>query len=401
MKLTEDLAKRLLREEGLPVPEGVATDTARNAGRVAAEFGGVIAVKALVAAGRRGKSGLVSLVEGSDAAESAAAGMLGRNTPAGHVARVYIEKGAEISSELYLAFSFDDRTPMLTLSCDGGVEIEDVHRNTPERIVTVAIDPLAGLRSWEAIEHWSRAGLTGRPLAEVGRLTARLWRAFVALDAIMLEVNPLALDSNGRAMLVGAMLEVDDDAVDRHPELAGAPERMPDNPRERAVQDTNRANPGGDARYVELDGNIGLLVAGGGAGLLQHDLIVDLGGHPANHSDISPSPGTVKMEAVLDAVFTNPRARSLLIGYNHLQMAPVDKVVEALGNSINRNKVDTSRFPIILRLFGPREAEARARAAEIGGLHYLPAGTSLADGARAIVEATENIVESESKEARS
>ncbi|MGZ0193680.1 MAG: hypothetical protein ACKVG5_15280 [Acidimicrobiales bacterium] len=107
------------------------------------------------------------------------------------------------------------------------------------------------------------------------------------------------------------------------------------------------------------------------------------------------------MEAVLDAVFTNPRARSLLIGYNHLQMAPVDKVVEALGNSINRNKVDTSRFPIILRLFGPREAEARARAAEIGGLHYLPAGTSLADGARAIVEATENIVESESKEARS
>jgi len=121
-------------------------------------------------------------------------------------------------------------------------------------------------------------------------------------------------------------------------------------------------------------------------------MIVDLGGRPANHSDISPAPETFKTEAVLDAVFSNPRSRSLLIGFNHLQMAPVDKIVEALAISVKRNKVDTAKFPIILRLFGPREAEARAMAAQIGGITYLPSGTSLSEGARAIVGATRKVV---------
>ncbi|MCM2561655.1 hypothetical protein M8756_04885 [Lutimaribacter sp. EGI FJ00015] len=390
MKLTEDIAKNLMRRANLPVPDGAPAETAAQAGELAAGYGGTVALKALLPTGRRGKSGLVRLVEASEA-QAVSSEMFGQQTEHGPVERVYVERGAQIEEEFYLAFSFADRMPMLTISTAGGVEIEQVHSTTPERIVTIAIDPLKGLRPWEAIDLWSRAGLSGRPLADVGRLTARLWRAFVDLDAEMMEINPLALDKNGRLSMVGTMIEIDDGALGRHPELPDAPSQQPDNPRERMVNEANRANPGGDARYVELDGDIGLLVAGGGAGLLQHDMIVDLGGRPANHSDISPAPGTVKTEAVLDAVFTNPRARSLLIGYNHLQMAPVDKVVEALANAVRHNKVDTSRFPIILRLFGPREAEARALAAEIGGVTYLPPGTSLLEGARAIVEATRKV----------
>ncbi len=398
MKLTEEIAKGLLRDLNLPVPDGAPAKTATEAGELASGFGGVVAVKALLPTGRRGKSGLVRVVQDSATAQAAAAEMLGQITDLGTVNRVYIEKGAEIAQELYLAFSFSDRMPMLTVSTAGGVEIEQVHSKTPDKIVTAPVDPLKGLRPWEAIELWSRAGLQGRALADVGRLTARLWRAFVTLDGEMLEVNPLAIDSVGGLSLVGTMLEIDDDAIDRHPGLADVPSRQSDNPRERMVNEANRANPGGDARYVELDGDIGLLVAGGGAGLLQHDMIVDLGGRPANHSDISPAPGTVKTEAVLDAVFSNPRARSLLVGYNHLQMAPVDKVVEALANSVRRNKIDTARFPIILRLFGPREVEARALATQIGGITYLPPGTSLADGARAIVEATRQATATRSEE---
>jgi succinyl-CoA synthetase beta subunit/citryl-CoA synthetase large subunit len=390
MKLTEDIAKNLMRRLRLPVPEGAVADTASMAGELALGLGGTVALKALLPTGRRGKSGLVRLVDSADA-EAAATGILGRETELGKVERVYVEKGAEIARELYLAFNFSDRLPMVTVSTAGGVEIETVHAETPEKIVTVPVDPLQGLRPWEAIELWSQAGLTGRPLAEVGRLTAKLWQAFVALDAEMMEINPLALDSDGRPSMVGTMLEIDDSALDRHPDLAALPAREAGNPRERMVDAVNHANPGGDSRYVELDGDIGLLVAGGGAGLLQHDMIVDLGGRPANHSDISPSPGTVKIEAVLDAVFTNPRARCLLVGYNHLQMAPVDKVVEALVNSVRRNKIDTTCFPIILRLFGPREAEARALAAELAGVTYLPSGTSLAEGARAIVEASRKL----------
>lgn len=391
MNLTEDIAKRLMRRFNLPVPDGAAGETAGKVGELAAEFGGTVALKALLPTGRRGKSGLVRLVDAADA-ESVATEMLGRETELGLVDRIYVEKGADIAQELYLAFSFSDRMPMLTISTDGGVEIEQVHAATPERIVTVPIDPLKGLRPWEAIDLWSRAGLTGRALADVGRLTARLWRAFVDLDAEMIEINPLAISGTGDLSLVGTMIQIDDGALGRHPELSDFPSQRPDNPRERLVDEANRSNPGGDARYVELDGDIGLLVAGGGAGLLQHDMIVDLGGRPANHSDTSPAPGTAKTEAVLDAVFSNPRSRSLLIGYNHLQMAPVDRVVEALANSVQRNNIDTSRFPIILRLFGPREAEARALADRIGGVTYLPSGTSLSEGARAIVEATRKIV---------
>lgn len=391
MKLTEDIAKSLMRRFKLPVPEGAAAETAAKAGELAAELGGTVAVKALLPTGRRGKSGLVRLVDAGDA-QAVATEMLGRETELGPVKRVYVEKGAGIDQELYLAFSFSGRMPMLTISTAGGVEIEQVHAKTPERIITTPVDPLRGLRSWEAIDLWSRAGLTGRTLAEVGRLTARLWQAFVELDAEMMEINPLAVGSSGHLSMVGTMLEIDDCTLYRHPDLAEISLSLSKNPRERMVDHVNRANPGGDARYVEIDGDIGLLVAGGGAGLLQHDIIVDLGGHPANHSDISPAPGTVKTEAVLDAIFSNPRARSLLIGYNHLQMAPVDRVVEALANSVKRNHVDTVRFPIILRLFGPREAEARALAAQIGGVTYLPPGTSLAEGARAIVEATRKVV---------
>jgi succinyl-CoA synthetase beta subunit/citryl-CoA synthetase large subunit len=391
MRLTEDITKSLLRGFNLPVPEGAAAKTAAEAGHIAAKFGGTVAIKALVPTGRRGKSGFVRLVPDAAGAQDAAAGMLGQDSGLGIVERVYVEQGAEIAREFYLAFSFADRMPMLTVSTAGGVEIEQIHLQSPEMIVTVPVDPLKGLRPWEAIDIWSRAGLQGRALADVGRLTARLWRAFVALDAEMMEVNPLAVDTAGRLSLVGAMLEIDDHALGRHPALAKAPSSQSENPRERLVTEANNANPGGDARYVELDGDIGLLVAGGGAGLLQHDMIVDLGGRPANHSDISPAPGTVKTEAVLDAVFSNPRARSLLVGYNHLQMAPVDRVVEALANSVRRNRINTSQFPIILRLFGPREAEARALAARIGGITYLPSGTSLADGARRIVEATQKV----------
>jgi succinyl-CoA synthetase beta subunit/citryl-CoA synthetase large subunit len=184
------------------------------------------------------------------------------------------------------------------------------------------------------------------------------------------------------------MLEIDDDALDRHSTLAAAPGRQPENPRERAVAEANRAHPGGDSRYVELDGDIGLLVAGGGAGLLQHDTIVDMGGRPANHSDMSPAPGTEKLEAVLDAVFTNPRARSLLIGYNYLQMAPCDRVAEALVNSVRRNRVDARAFPIVLRLVGPKEARAREIVAQVEGAIYLPHEATLADACRTIVEAT-------------
>lgn len=389
MKLTEDAAKELLQKRGLPVPQGAVATTASAAAAVAREYGGAVAVKALIAAGRRGKAGLVRLAETEVMASKAAADLLGIEAMGGKVERVYVERQVDIGRELYLSFAFADRTPRMVLSCQGGVDIEALHAASPEKIMVVDIDAIRGLTPWDAIAHWSGAGLTGRPLAAVGRLTAQLYNAFVAYDATMMELNPLALDGSGAPVLVGVMMEIDDLAASRQPGLSTAASATgSSNPREAAVEKANRDFPGGDSRYTELDGDIGLLVAGGGAGLLQHDMIVGMGGRPANHSDLSPAPGTEKVEAVLDAIFTNPRTRSLLIGYNYLQMARCDHVAQALKISIDRNGVDTTRFPIVLRLYGPEEESAREIVKTIPCANYLPPDSTLEDGCRAIVAAT-------------
>lgn len=389
MKLTEDLAKQILRQRNLPVPQGAVATTALGAAALAKEYGGGVAVKALIAAGRRGKAGLVRLAETEEAGWQAAADLLGVEAMGDKVRRVYVERQVDIARELYLSFAFADRTPRMVLSCQGGVDIEALHAASPEKIIVVDIDAVRGLKPWDAIEQWSGAGLTGRPLAAVGRLTAQLYDAFVACDATMMELNPLALDGNGVPVLVGVMMEIDDVALSRQSGLmADVSDPVTSNPREAAVEKANRDFPGGDSRYTELGGDIGLLVAGGGAGLLQHDMIVGMGGQPANHSDLSPAPGTEKVEAVLDAIFTNPKARSLLIGYNYLQMARCDHVAQALKISVERNRVDTTRFPIVLRLYGPEEAKAREIVKTIPCANYLPPGSSLEDGCRAIVAAT-------------
>jgi succinyl-CoA synthetase beta subunit/citryl-CoA synthetase large subunit len=392
VKLTEDRAKALLREHALPVPDGHVARTIAEVEDAARSLNGPIALKALVAAGRRGKAGLVALADDAAEGSKAAAAIFDKRFDGRPVNRVYVERQVQIARELYLSFAFGDREPQIIVSCSGGVDIEEVFATDPSAVIRASIDPLRGLRIWEALEIWKMSGLSGRTLASVARMTSRLYDVFVAADAQMLEINPLAIDPDGIPQLVGAMIEIDDDAASRHPNLGIAFEEISTvNPRERAVLEANRSYPGGASRYTELDGDIGLLVAGGGAGLLQHDLIVQMGGRPANHSDMSPAPGTEKMEAVLDGVFTNPRARSLLIGYNYLQMAPCDQVIKALVNSAIRNKVDARRFPIVIRLFGPKEKEARELAATIPGINYLAHGATLEEGVRAIVEATRRV----------
>ena len=392
MKLHENQTKQFLRERGLPVPLGGTASTIDECANLAADLGGKVALKALVAAGRRGKAGLVSLVGSQSEAKDAAQHILGQPSDEGPVKQILVERQVDIAQELYVSFSFTDRSMRVILSCEGGVEIEHVFKTNKGAILQSDIDATRGFPTWAATELWSQAGLHGRNLPVVARLTSQLYDSFVAADALMLEINPLALDKDNKPWLVGTMMEVDDDALFRHSDFQPTSQQnISDNPRERAVMQANRAYPGGDSRYSELDGDIGLLVAGGGAGLLQHDLIVGMGGRPANHSDMSPAPGTEKLEAILDAIFTNPRTRSLLVGYNFLQMAACDHVMKALVNSVERNQVDAARFPIVIRLFGPKEAEARALAATIPDVQYLPRSATLEDGARTIVEATRGV----------
>ena len=382
--LTEDIGKQILRDAGLPVPQGFRAMTAEAAAKAAKELGGPAVVKALVPTGRRGKANAVRMTETPDEARSAAADLLG-TTVNGHFCNaVYVEERVAIAEELYLAFILEDYPPRVLVSTQGGVDIETVHMDRPEAILTAAIDPLKGLASWEALDLWERAGLDTSRLPAVARVTAALYQTFARQNGIILELNPLVLDAQGKVTLVGAMMAIDDETI------IGEQEEKPKTDRELREARVRRASrdlPGGMVRYTELDGDIGMFVGGGGAGLHQHDLILAAGGRPANHTDASTQ-NPDKVRELIDTILDNPAVRSLFISWHYQQMAQIDKRVIPALELIRSRGIDTQAFPVVIRMFGQGEEAARAAAAEIPGIHYLPHGAPMTDGIELIVRLT-------------
>ncbi len=401
MKLLEHEIKSFLRDRGIPVPEGQVATSPAAAAAAAQAFGGRAVVKALIAAGRRGKAGAVRIVDTPDAAGAAAASLLDTVVAGCPVEAVYVEARVPIREELYLSFTFGSIAPQMVVSLSGGVDIEEVARTRPGAVVVRAIDPLGGLRAWHAAAAWEAAGAPSAGIPRLAEATVRLYEAFRDGDALMLELNPVAVTDSGSLSIVGAMAEIDDNALFRHPDWAsrseepGRSDGPSPNPREQQVRAANRALPGASVRYTELDGDIGLMVSGGGAGLLQHDLVLAAGEYPSCHTDLSPTPTAEKPAALLEAILANPRTRGLLIGFNYLQLARCDLTVEALLLALDRTGRDTRTFPVVLRLFGPHEDEARRLAAQRPGMTYLPAGATLADGVDAIVAAVRRVRERE------
>ena len=396
MRLTEEKVKAWLRDNQFPVPDGGAAASASEASAIAERLGSV-AVKAIVPTGRRGKAGAVHLVDTPKEAADAASTMIGQTINGYPVTDVYVESKFTIDAEYYLSFAFGPRAPKIVISRHGGVEIEQTFEHDPDAVIAADVDPLEDLKPWDAVGLWERAGVSGPVLARLGQLTSRLYTAFREADATMIECNPIAADSDGKLSLVGAMMEVDDNALFRHRNWSnaghgfGAEGRIL-NEREIAVMRANETLPGGALRYTELDGNIGILMGGGGASLLQHDMVVDFGGKLANHTDFSPAPSIDKPLAVLNAILENPNTKGLLLSFNYLQLLPCNILVEALCEALKLHNVDAHTFPVVVRVFGPGEEEARAMIEEFPGVRYMPPKASLDDAVKLIVDLTNEAV---------
>ena len=382
MNLHEYQAKEVFRSYGVPVPAGKVAASAEEAVAAAQALGGAVwVVKAQVHAGGRGKAGGVKLARDLDALRTAAAGMLGKRLTTAQtgpeglpVGRVYVESGSDIAREIYLSLTLNRERGRIALiaSSSGGMDIEEVAQQTPEKILSVTIHPAAGLGAHQAREIAFGLGLTGSQIGEFQSLAAALYRLYVEKDLSLLEVNPLILTRAGALVALDAKINVDANALFRHPELAELRDASQEDPMERRAAEH-------ELNYVSLDGDIACMVNGAGLAMATMDLIKLHGGQPANFLDVGGGATSERVTAAFELILSNQRVRAVLVNIFG-GIVRCDLIADGVINAVKKVGV---KVPVVVRLEGTNADKARSMLAS-SGLKITPA-TDLTDAARKVV----------------
>ena len=353
MKLHEYQAKALLDRAGIPVPPGMVAATPDEA-EAAARGIAPVAVKAQVHVGGRGKAGGIKLARTPEEARDAARAILGMDIKGLRVEKVYVERAAQVESELYLGITIDRdrRRPVVMLSTVGGVDIEEVAARSPEKIARGWPDPRLGLLPFEARRLSFEAGVPKELAMPVAVIAEKLYRVFTETDAMLLEINPLFVQPDGTLVAGDAKLDVDDNALYRRPELAAWKETTPDELVEEQARELGFS-------YVQLDGDVGII--GNGAGLVMStlDAVRNAGGRAANFLDVGGGAKEAVVKAALEIVLSNPRVRCVLINI----FGGITRGDEVAKGIIDVIREHPPRVPLVIRLSGT-EAEAGRRILE-------------------------------------
>jgi succinyl-CoA synthetase beta subunit/citryl-CoA synthetase large subunit len=394
-KVLEHHAKALLKERGLPVPEGFVIRDPEDRRLDSPPVGPPWMLKALVPLGRKGKAGLVRKAANPAEARRIASELLGRQHGGFRIEQILVEEQVPIQREFYVAFLYDSiaRAPLLMFSPQGGMDIEALSQLHPERIFRQVIDAGGGLHPFQARALCFKAGMRAELTARLAPVLTSLWRLFYDLDLRLLEINPLALLADGRLSLAGVLLNVDDDALFRHPDLSGIAEYGLDRSlsnltaRERRVVEADLAAPGsGAVRYTELDGDIALAVIGGGASLVVMDAIIRKGGRPANYSDIGPGKDSrAKMMALLEAALSKPGLKGFMTGSSVLAAADLSGMGPGLLQFMKDRGFDPRNTPVVVRLAGLGEERNRQALAGVPGIHFFGSEITIEEAAEKIV----------------
>jgi succinyl-CoA synthetase beta subunit len=382
MNLHEYQAKEVFRTYGIPVPAGKVAASAEEAAAVARALGGAVwVVKAQVHAGGRGKAGGVKLVRDVDAVREAAAGMLGKRlvTPQTAaeglpVGRVYVELGSEIARELYLSLTLNREKSRVALiaSAAGGMDIEEVAHRTPEKILSVTVHPAAGLQPHQARELAFGLGLSGSQISEFQALSSALYRLYMEQDLSLVEINPLIVTKAGALVALDAKINLDANALFRHPQLAQLRDASQEDPMERRAAEH-------DLNYVSLDGDIACMVNGAGLAMATMDLIKLHGGRPANFLDVGGGATSERVTAAFELILSNPKVRAVLVNIFG-GIVRCDIIAEGVINAVKKVGV---RVPVVVRLEGTNAGAARALLTQ-SGLTITPA-EDLTDAAHKVV----------------
>jgi succinyl-CoA synthetase beta subunit len=382
MNLHEYQAKDVFRSYGIPVPLGRVAASADEAAEAAAALGGSVwVVKAQVHAGGRGKAGGVKLTRDIEGVRSAAADMLSRRLVTQQtsaeglsVSQVYVESGSDIAREIYLSLTLNrDRGRIAFIgSAAGGMDIEEVAHRTPEKILSAVIHPAAGLAAYQARDLAFGLGLTGSQIGEFQSLTAALYRLYIDKDLSLVEINPLIVTKAGSLLALDAKINVDDNALFRHPELAQLRDSSQEDPMERRAAEH-------DLNYVSLDGDIACMVNGAGLAMATMDLIKLHRGHPANFLDVGGGATSERVTAAFELILSNPKVRAVLVNIFG-GIVRCDLIAEGVINAVKKVNV---KVPVVVRLEGTNADKAREMLAK-SGLAITPA-TDLTDAARKVV----------------
>jgi len=384
MNIHEYQAKAVLREFGVPVPRGIPAFSADEAVKAAEELGGpVTVVKAQIHAGGRGKAGGVKVVRSTDEVRAEATRLLGstlvthQTGPQGkEVSRLYIEDGSSIDREFYLSALVDRETSRIAfvVSTEGGMDIEEVARTQPDKILTFTVDPATGIMAHHgrAVAHALK--LSGDLAKQAGALLAKLYAAFVAKDMSLLEINPLVVTKADQLVCLDAKIGFDDNALYRHPDIVELRDFTEEDDKEIEASKF-------DLNYIALDGTIGCMVNGAGLAMATMDIIKLYGESPANFLDVGGGATKDKVAAAFKIITSDPNVKGILVNIFGGIMR-CDVIAEGVVAAVREVGLEV---PLVVRLEGTNVELGKEIVAK-SGLNVIPAD-DLDDAAQKIVKA--------------
>jgi succinyl-CoA synthetase beta subunit len=374
--LYEHQGKELFARFGIPVSAGRVARSPEEAAAAAKDLGGEVVVKAQVLTGGRGKAGGIKLAAGPEEAAAHAEAILGMDINGHVVRRVWIEQASDIAREYYLSLTFDrgEKKPLFMFTTQGGVDIEEVAASSPEALVRLHVDPQEGFRPWHG-----RALVFGGGIADpeeqkqVAAIAGKLYECFVACDAMLTEINPLIVTTDGDVRALDSKFTVDDNALHRHPDIAEMRDLDAYPPEERAARAKG-------VTYVKLDGEVGIL--GNGAGLVMSTLdVVGLaGGRAANFCDLGGGGDAQGVVDALEVITADPQVRSILFNV----FGGITRCDEVARGILQALEQMTIAHPIVVRLDGTNAAEGRTLLIEAGPPNVHVAATMLEAAQRAV-----------------
>ena len=350
MDLLEYQGKELFRKHGVPVPDGRHAASVAEAVEAAEELGYPVVVKAQVQIGGRGKAGGIKLAKDRREAEAHAEAILGMDIRGLTVHELYVERASDIAEEYYAAIIFDRgaKKPMAMLSRMGGMEVEEIADKDPSAMVKLHVDPLLGFQEFHGRRLAFDAQVAGDVVRPVGAMLGKLYEAFVAEDAMLMEVNPLLVTGEREVVALDAKVTVDGSALYRHPDTAAFRNPAAEDPQEQMAKERGLT-------YVKLDGNVGIL--GNGAGLVMStlDVVAQAGGRPANFLDAGGGAKAEEITSAVEVILSDPKVTAVLFNIFG-GITRCDEVARGLVTAFSEVEV---KVPFVVRLDGTNDEEGR------------------------------------------